>query len=339
MGVYCGNIGLGGFDMDKLLEEKNFYSRRGFATMASTLGISLALGGCAESSAKIVQKTVETKSADIIQDDDFAQFKALETSAGGRLGALVLNTGTGEYIGHRKNEHFALCSTFKFALAGMILRGVDAGRFDPNTEVPIVRGELNIYSDKVRSNIPRGKMKIIELAQEAQITSDNIAANALIAFIGGPSAFTAEMRELGDVVTRIDDNEPAMNRVVLGDERNSTSPFAYAKTMQKYLLDGALSANSAQTLIGWMRDTQTGRKRIRASLPADWNAGDKTGTGNWEPLPNKLNDICICWPPNKPPHIIASFYEAPGFFEDTRDQDQKVLADVGKIALDWIMRN
>ena len=325
--------------MSKLFDENLFFSRRAFATMATSLGLSMALSGCAESATKIVQKTKETKSANLIQDDDFVAFNALETTAGGRLGALVINTGTGEYIGHRKDERFAMCSTFKFALAGLILRGIDAGRFDPNTEVPIVRGDLSIYSDKVRANMASGKMKIIELAGEAQITSDNIAANALIAFIGGPDAFTAQMKALGDAITRIDHNEPEMNRVVSGDVRNSTSPFAYSKTMQKFLLDGALSANSAQTLIGWMRETQTGRKRIRASLPADWNAGDKTGTGIWAPIPNKVNDICICWPPNKPPHIIAGFYEAPGFFEDTRDQDQKVLADVGKIALDWIMRN
>lgn len=323
---------------DSFNKERNF-SRRNFGFFASSLGLSLAFGGCAESRENAIHKTNGGTATTLTQDNEFTLFKDLETNVGGRLGALVLNTQTGEFIGHRKDERFAMCSTFKFALAGMILRGIDEGRFNPNTEVPIVNNGLSFYSDKVRESMASGKMKIIDLAQEAQITSDNVAANALITFIGGPSAFTAEMRALGDTVTRLDDDEPAMNLVSLRDERNSTSPFAYAKTMKKYLLDGALSATAAQTLIGWMRDTRTGRKRIRASLPADWNAGDKTGTVNYAPLPNKVNDICICWPPNKPPHIIAGFYEAPEFFEDTRDQDQKVLADVGKIALDWIMRN
>ena len=34
-----------------------------------------------------------------------------------------------------------------------------------------------------------------------------------------------------------------------------------------------------EQLIEWMVKTATGDKRIRAGLPKDWRAGDKTGTG------------------------------------------------------------
>jgi beta-lactamase class A len=325
--------------MDQLLNNRRILSRRNFGFLTTSLGLSLVTGGCADGRQNKVKTTSETIRGNLVFDNEYAPFKGLETNAGGRLGALVINTQTLEYVGYRKDERFAMCSTFKFALAGLILKGIDEGKFNANQEIPIVNNGHSIYSDLVRANITSGKMRIIDLAQEIQITSDNIAANALLSFIGGPQAFTSQMRAIGDGVTRLDDEEPAMNFVSLTEQRNTTSPFAYAQTMKKLVLDGVLSEQSSEMLIAWLRNTRTGRKRIRASLPDEWNAGDKTGTVNWAPLPNKVNDIAICWPPNKAPHIIAGFYEAPGYFEETRDQDQKVLADVGKIALDWIMRS
>jgi beta-lactamase class A len=55
-----------------------------------------------------------------------------------------------------------------------------------------------------------------------------------------------------------------------------------------------------------MEAASTGRNRLRAGLPADWRAGDKTGTAG-----NFNNDLAIAWPPGRPPILIASFVDAP----------------------------
>jgi beta-lactamase class A len=86
-----------------------------------------------------------------------------------------------------------------------------------------------------------------------------------------------------------------------------------------------------------MIDTTTGAKRLRAGIPTGWNAGDKTGTmaGHTE-IGNKTNDIAVVWPPGRPPLIVTAFLESPYRGEDIRDQDQRVLADVGRIAASWL---
>ncbi len=267
-----------------------------------------------------------------LSQDFSASVSQIEKAHGGRLGASVLNTQTGKIYSHRGDERFSLCSTFKLPLAAMILRDIERGKLDAAEEIPIVQDGLFIHSQMVREKIAYGKMRIIDLAREIQITSDNVAANALIKKIGGPEVFTKTMQEIGDNVTNITRYEPAMNLVLPGETRDTTSPNAIAHSVKTILFGGFLAPVSIQTLADWMIETKTGTKRIRAGLPPDWRAGDKTGTGINEGAPNRYNDVAVVWPNNKPPHIIACYYEAPGYFEDMRDIDLEALAKVGRAA-------
>jgi beta-lactamase class A len=52
----------------------------------------------------------------------------LEKDSNGRLGVAVLDTGSGESSGHRADERFAMCSTFKMLLAAVVLERVDSGK-------------------------------------------------------------------------------------------------------------------------------------------------------------------------------------------------------------------
>jgi beta-lactamase class A len=53
----------------------------------------------------------------------------------------------------------------------------------------------------------------------------------------------------------------------------------------------------------WLKDSATGLARLRAGLPRDWVAGDKTGTG----VNGAANDVAIAWPPGRAPILIASY--------------------------------
>ena len=261
----------------------------------------------------------------------------LEKKHGGRIGVCIRNTQTNEVISYRGDERFALCSTFKMPLAAMILREIEQGRMSATQEVAINQNGLKILSPLVRDKLAIGKMQLIDLAMVIQLHSDNIAANALLVLIGGPKGYTNSIRELGDNITNIERIEPEMNTVLPGETRDTTSPNAFAQTVQKILLGGYLNPASTQTLINWMIDTKTGSKRIRAGLPNNWRAGDKTGTGIDENLPNRYNDVVICWPPDKAPYIITAYYEGPGFFDDMREIDLEVLSTIGRIAAQEIM--
>ena len=262
-----------------------------------------------------------------------AALAALEARVGGRLGALVLDTASGRMTGHRYDEVFAMCSTFKLALAAVVLQQADQGRLKLDTALNYTQTDMVPHAPVTGPNLAKGAMRIIDLAEAAQKTSDNVAANLLIKHLGGPAAITAIFRSWGDDVTRLDRYEPDLNNVPSGEVRDTTTPRAFAWMMARLLTDDRiLQPTSRDMLIQWMIDTSTGMKRIRGGLPASWKSGNKTGTANSANFNNKTNDVAIFWPPARPPVIVTAFYEADGKYEQSRDADQAVLADVGRIA-------
>lgn len=276
---------------------------------------------------------------DKMQNQEHEGLMALEKANGGRLGVCILNTKTGAMIGHRADERFGMCSTFKFALAAIMLKEIEIGKTKPDYEIAIEKRGLKPYADSVEAALKTGKISVKDAIIVIQKNSDNIAANGLLAYLGGPQVLTQKLRELGDQTTRLDRIEPEMNLVAGDGVHDTTTPIAYAKTMQKILLGDYLSEENRKYLLDLMIATQTGKKRLRAGLPSDWIAGDKTGTGvddSERKIPNKYNDVAIVYPPYKAPHIITSYYEADGVYDEIRDQDQKVLEEVGRIAAKFI---
>ena len=57
-----------------------------------------------------------------------ARLAALETSAGGRLGVAVLDTGGDARLLYRADERFPMCSTFKALASAAVLKRVDEGQ-------------------------------------------------------------------------------------------------------------------------------------------------------------------------------------------------------------------
>lgn len=260
----------------------------------------------------------------------------LERTSGGRLGVYMQDCGSGRSTGHRSDERFGMCSTFKLLLAAAILRESDAGRLKLETFVEYGKADLVPHAPVTGANLDKGGMSIGALAEAAQLTSDNVAANLLLRQLGGPQGFTAILRQMGDTVTRIDRIEPEMNLVPKGELRDTTTPRAMAQSVARVITGDMLSAGAREQLTRWMIATETGKRRIRAGLPADWRAGDKTGTGVAPDMPNKHNDVAVVWPPDRAAVVIAVYFEASGHFENMRPEDDAVLAQVGRIAAGWI---
>lgn len=263
--------------------------------------------------------------------------RALEAAHGGRLGVFVLDTGSGRTLAWRADERFALCSTFKLLLAGLVLHEHEAGRLDGEAAIEFSAADLVPYAPVIQARLDEGvaALPALELARATQITSDNVAANLLTRRLGGPDAVTAGWRSLGDAVTRLDRWEPEMNRVLPGEERDTTTPRAIAQTTARLITGDLLSPAGRETLAQWLVDTRTGLRRLRAGLPAEWRAGDKTGTAYAEGMANKYNDVAVAWPPGRAPLVIAAYYEADGHHPGMRAQDEAVLAEVGRIVTTW----
>lgn len=261
---------------------------------------------------------------------------ALERRAGGRLGVAILDTGSGRWTGHRAGERFGMCSTFKMPLAAIVFAEIDAGRIDGAEIVPIAQADLVPHHPVTGQHVGKG-LSVLALAEAAQVTSDNAAANLLLKRLGGPAGFTRQVRGWGDPVTRLDRFEPEMNLVPPGELRDTTTPLAMARLTARILTGDALAPASRERLIGWMVATRSGQRRLRAGLPPDWRAGDKTGSSwNETVMVDKINDVAIVWPPGRAPLIVAAYYDGPLKSRAIRPEDEAVLAEAGRIAAAWV---
>ncbi len=228
-----------------------------------------------------------------------------------------------------------MCSTFKLPLTGVILAEIDAGRMKADQWVPYTQADIVPVHPVTGPNLPKGGMKLIDLAEGAQKTSDNVAANLMLRLLGGPTGFTAKLRAMGDSVTRLDRFEPAMNLVMPGEEHDTTTPADMARLVARLTTGRLLKPASRELLIDWMADTKTGSKRIRAGLPATWRSGDKTGTASDDRpngMVNKYNDVAIAFPSGRAPIVIAAYLDAAAHFDTIRPEDEAILAEVGRIA-------
>jgi len=253
------------------------------------------------------------------------QFTALERKHGGRLGVSILDTRTGRRIQHRGGERFLMCSTFKWLAAAATLARVDRGIERLDRRVVFGKDRLLPYAPITSKRAGEPGMSVSELCAAAVTLSDNTAANLLLASMGGPTAITAFPRSLGDETTRLDRIEPELNRGSPGDIRDTTTPDAMLADLHRVLLGDRLSAASRDLLLQWLRGCTTGLDAIRAGLPEEWTAGDKTGSGSH----GETNDVAIAWPPRRKPLLVTAYYA--GSHAEPAER-KAVLAAVGRIA-------
>jgi beta-lactamase class A len=251
-------------------------------------------------------------------------FAQLEQLNGGRLGVAVLDTGSGGRAHYRAGERFPMCSTFKFLLASAVLRRVDAQQETLERALAIPAKPL-LFNSPLSEPHAAGTMTIAALCHAALTRSDNTAANLLLESIGGPPGITAFSRSIGDTVTRLDRMETSLNESLAGDPRDTTSPAAMAGDLQSVLLGDILSRPSRDQLTLWMEASLTGLERLRAGLPGDWRAADKTGANGRD----TSNDIAILWPPGKPPVIVTAYITQCAGPESKR---AAVLVEIGRLA-------
>jgi len=169
--------------------------------------------------------------------------------------------------------------------------------------VPYGSTDLLEYAPVTREHVAQGSMTVDALARAAVTASDNTAANLLLARVGGPAGLTQFVRSLGDLVTRLDRDEPTLNSNDPGDPRDTTSPRAMVSLMRRVLCGDALSPVTRERLLGWLRACETGKDRLRAGLPQDWTVGDKTGSGPR----STINDVAIAVPPGRAPVLVAAY--------------------------------
>ena len=254
-----------------------------------------------------------------------AALAAYEQDSGGRVGLYAENLHTGARISWRADERFVMCSTFKASLAAAVLKRVDQGQDELAAMIPYgARDVPDWHAPAARLNLPKGAMSVLEMCAAAVSESDNTCANLLLARIGGPAALTRFWRAIGDPLTRLDHNEPALNFVPPGGVHDTTTPAAMAGNLRRLVLGPVLSSASRERLTRWMLDCKTGDNRLRGGIPGGWKIADKTGNNGKD----AAGDIAVAWPEAGSPVLICAYTRggSPG-----AEQLAAVFADIGRL--------
>jgi len=263
---------------------------------------------------------------------DITAFAELEKQhAGSRIGVAAFDASTKRKVENRGEEPFLMCSTFKALAVAAVLKRVDENKEKLDRFVKYGEAQLLSYAPVTRAHVKEGGMTLDALCAAAIEQSDNTAANLLLESIGGPKGLTEFARSLGDKFTRLDRIEPALNTLAADKESDTTRPIAMCEDLQRLFTTDVLSTESRTRLETWMQSAQTGLKLIRASIPPDWKAGDKTGRSGR----GDLNDIAVLRPPSGGPIFIAIYTVYPG---STPEEGEKLVADVAKMALNELKK-
>ncbi|GAP36120.1 class A beta-lactamase [Piscinibacter sakaiensis] len=271
--------------------------RRTFAATAA----AAALGGLGRAAGAATGRAEPLKSSAMPPLAEAAGWAGLEAAAGGRLGVAVAGP-SGPLDGHRLDERFPMCSTFKWLVAARVLQRVDAGEERLARRLPVTARDLVAHSPVCERHVG-ATLSLAELCHATITTSDNAAANLLLPALGGPEGLTRWLRTLGDLVTRLDRWEPHLNEAAPDDPRDTTTPRAMLGLLRTLLLGDVLAPGSRATLAGWLEATETNTTRLRAAVPPGWRMGSKTGAG----ANGATNDVGLYWPPGRPTILVAAF--------------------------------
>ncbi len=257
-----------------------------------------------------------------------AQFAKLERTLAGRLGVFALNTANRAQLSYRANEPFPLCSTFKILLTSAVLKRSTQIEGLMQQRIKYQQRDLVTYSPITEQHVKEG-MTVAALCAAAIQYSDNTASNLLMKILGGPEAVTAFARSIGDRQFRLDRWETALNSSIPGDRRDTSTPHAMGLSLQRLALGNALEPHLQAQLQAWLRGNTTGAARIRSGIPANWQIGDKTGTGDY----GTANDVAVLWSPQRSPVVVA-IYTTQG--EKDAKARNDIIASAARIVVDWL---
>ena len=270
--------------------------------------------------------------------------------------------GRGPRVLFNADQRYPLASTYKVAIAGAILAGVDAGRFRLDQWVP-VEPRHRVPSEVIAERFAHpGVMLSLHNLLEVMLTeSDNTATDLLMELAGGPAAVTAWVRQQGVVDLRVDRDTDQLIREFLGlptatggdslagilqgrpelaaaaarpnpqfdsDPQDTATPQAMALLLTQVFRGEALSAASTEVLTGMMARCRTGAQRLKGRLPPGDRVAHKTGT-----IGGTVNDVGVITLPRDGGKLVIAVYlkqsDAP------MDQREQVIADIARSIRDF----
>lgn len=280
-------------------------TRRPLAFVATGCAIALAVVGCM--AAPLPLPTPTATSSPPQEVGSFAtgseifgdRIRALEETYAAHVGVMVIEAGSSRTLGYREDERFGYASSIKAFVAAALLNATDPAELTDRIKWTQNDVDAAGHAPVAAAHLATG-LTLGDLAEAAVRDSDNAATNLVIRHLGGLDALDAALAAAGDDITDVSDYEPALNIVTPGSPKNTTTPEAFARTLQRIIEGEYLSDADRATLIDWVSGNASGDDLIRASTPAGWTVADKSGGAD-----GIRNDIAVAYPPTGNPLVIS----------------------------------
>lgn len=261
--------------------------------------------------------------SDGLTDGLTKKIQDIEHQLGARVGVSVFDLKTQKKWNYKGDTRFPLMSTFKTLACANLLFDVEKGTQSFDTSVVIHPTSLITWSPVTEKHVGE-KFTLKQACAATMITSDNTAANIVLAGIEGPKGLTEFMRSIGDKVTRLDRIEPDLGEAREGDERDTSTPNAMVMNLNKLLFGSVLSPASKMQLKQWMMDNNVSDSLLRSVLPKDGSIADRSGAGGF----GSRGITAVVWPDKRAPLIISIYLTQT---KATFDERNKAIAEIGSV--------
>lgn len=252
--------------------------------------------------------------------------KKVEDKYDANIGIYALNTATDEEITFNEDKRFAYASTFKAVSSAMLLEKTPHNEL--NKKVHVSKEDIVPYSPVLEKFINKD-ITIKKLIEATMLYSDNTANNMIIEELGGYKEVNKRLKSLDDKTTKPSRMEPELNIYDPKSNRDTSTPQAFGKTLNKLINDGRLSKENKAFLIDLMINNKSGDTLIKKGAPKNFKVADKSGQAITYA---SRNDVAFVYPKGESkPIVLVIFTNKEGKTDKPND---KVVSETAKVVLE-----
>ena len=230
------------------------------------------------------------------------ELKNLEKKYNANIGAYALDTKSGKEIKFNEDKRFAYASTSKAINSAMLLEQVPYSKLDK--KVHINKKDIVAYSPILEKNVGKD-ITIKELIKASMVYSDNTANNKIIEEIGGIKKVKQRLNELGDEKTNPVRYEIELNYFSPKSKKDTSTPEAFGKTLNKLIEKGKLSKKNKNFLLDLMFKNKSGDTLIKDGVTNNFKVADKSGQALTYA---SRNDIAFVYPKGQTEPIVLVIF-------------------------------
>ncbi len=266
------------------------------------------------------------------------KIEAIVKSKQADVGIAIYNPKSGDTLTLNGGKHYPMQSVFKFHIALAVLSQVDKGKFSLNQKIKIPKKDLlpDLHSP-IRDKYPNGAtLTLAEILKYTVSQSDNVGCDVLLRLIGGPPVVEDYFAKNNFKDISIKINEEVMQNNWDLQFQNWTTPKAANQVLATFYTNDKklLSAKSHDFIWNVMKQTETGKDRLKGRLPAGTIVAHKTGWSgmNKAGITAATNNVGVVFLPNGQPFYISVFVANS---KEDASTNERIIADIAKAAWDY----